>query len=152
MANQKVVRTLRKGTTRKDSVRLSMFEYRGKVKQLSDTPFGYTLSVIGGKWKMVIIYLLAENEPVRFNDLKRQIGAITYKILSSQLKELERDGMVERKEYPQIPPKVEYRLTDKARTLLPILEGLCEWGAQHQPPNILKEDVYNRLSYIFMID
>ncbi len=83
---------------------------------------------------MVIVYLLAENEPVRFNDLKRQIGAITYKILSSQLKELERDGMVERKEYPQIPPKVEYRLTEKAKTLLPILEGLCEWGAKNQHP------------------
>ncbi|MGG4551256.1 winged helix-turn-helix transcriptional regulator [Paenibacillus humicus] len=113
---------------------MGMAEYKGKVKNIQDTPFGYTLSVIGGKWKMVIIYLLAENEPVRFNDLKRQIGAITYKILSSQLKELESDGMVERKEYPQIPPKVEYRLTEKAKTLLPILEGLCEWGAKNQHP------------------
>lgn len=120
---------------------MGMAEYRGKVKQLQDTPFGYTLSVIGGKWKMVIIYLLAENEPVRFNDLKRQIGAITYKTLSAQLKELEQDGMVERKEYPQIPPKVEYRLTEKAKTLLPILEGLCEWGAIHRPSNEIKEDV-----------
>jgi DNA-binding HxlR family transcriptional regulator len=115
---------------------MGMAEYRGKVKQLQDTPFGYTLSIIGGKWKMVIIYLLAENEPIRFNDLKRQIGAITFKTLSSQLKELEQDGMVERKEYPQIPPKVEYRLTDKAKTLLPILEGLCEWGAHHRSPNV----------------
>ncbi len=80
---------------------MGMTVYTGKVKQLQDTPFGYTLSVIGGKWKMVIIYLLAENEPVRFNDLKRQIGAITYKTLSSQLKELEQDGMLERKEYPK---------------------------------------------------
>ncbi|WP_020617451.1 winged helix-turn-helix transcriptional regulator [Paenibacillus daejeonensis] len=119
---------------------MGMSEYRGKVKRLQDTPFGYTLSVIGGKWKMVIIYLLAENEPVRFNDLKRQIGAITYKTLSSQLKELEQDGMVDRKEYPQVPPKVEYRLTDKAKTLLPILEGLCEWGAVHRSPNIDEED------------
>lgn len=120
---------------------MGMAEYKGKVKRLQDTPFGYTLSVIGGKWKMVIIYLLAENEPVRFNDLKRQIGAITYKTLISQLKELEQDGMVERKEYPQIPPKVEYRLTDKAKTLLPILEELCEWGAIHSPPNIDKGDL-----------
>lgn len=113
---------------------MGMAEYKGKVKQLRDTPFGYTLSVIGGKWKMVIIYLLAENEPVRFNDLKRQIGTITYKMLSSQLKELEQDGMVERKEFPQVPPRVEYRLTDKSKALLPILEGLCEWGAHHQSP------------------
>lgn len=133
-ATKKVVRTLWIDTIRKESVNMGMTEYRGKVKNIQDTPFGYTLSVIGGKWKMVIIYLLAENEPVRFNDLKRQIGAITYKILSSQLKELEGDGMVERKEYPQIPPKVEYRLTEKAKTLLPILEGLCEWGAKNQHP------------------
>lgn len=129
---KKIVRTLLIGTTRKDSVNMSMAEYKGKVKNIQDTPFGYTLSVIGGKWKMVIIYLLAENQPVRFNDLKRQIGAITYKTLSSQLKELEADGMVKRKEYPQVPPKVEYSLTDKAETLLPVLEELCEWGVKNQ--------------------
>ncbi|MNZ85376.1 putative HTH-type transcriptional regulator YybR [compost metagenome] len=111
---------------------MSMAEYKGKVKNIKDTPFGYTLSVIGGKWKMVIIYLLAENQAVRFNDLKRQIGAITYKTLSSQLKELEADGMVKRKEYPQVPAKVEYSLTDKAKTLLPVLEELCEWGVKNQ--------------------
>ncbi|MFJ8219691.1 winged helix-turn-helix transcriptional regulator [Bacillus cereus] len=111
---------------------MGMSEYKGKIKNIKNTPFGYTLSVIGGKWKMVIIYLLAENQPVRFNDLKRQIGAITYKILSSQLKELEADGIVNRKEYPQVPPKVEYSLTDKATTLLPILEELCKWGVKNQ--------------------
>lgn len=120
------------GITRKDSVDMGMTDYKGKVRRIEDTPFGYTLSVIGGKWKMVIIYLLAENQPVRFNDLKRQIGAITYKTLSAQLKELEADGLVLRKEYPQVPPKVEYRLTEKAETLLPVLEGLCEWGAKNQ--------------------
>ncbi|CAM4451980.1 winged helix-turn-helix transcriptional regulator [Paenibacillus tarimensis] len=111
---------------------MGMGEFKGKVKQIQDTPFGYTISVIGGKWKMVILYLLAENEPVRFNDLKRQIGTITYKTLSSQLKELEADGIVKRKEYPQVPPKVEYSLTDKAKALLPIMEGLCEWGVKNQ--------------------
>lgn len=131
--NKNIVRTLLIGTIRKGSANMSMAEYKGKVKNVQDTPFGYTLSVIGGKWKMVIIYLLAENETVRFNDLKRQIGAITFKTLSSQLKELEADGMVTRKEYPQVPPKVEYSLTEKAETLLPVLEGLCEWGVKNQP-------------------
>ncbi|WP_068620213.1 winged helix-turn-helix transcriptional regulator [Paenibacillus tuaregi] len=111
---------------------MSMAEYKGKVKSIQDTPFGYTVAVIGGKWKMVILYLLAENQPVRFNDLKRQIGAITYKTLSSQLKELEADGLVRRKEYPQVPPKVEYSLTDKGETLLPVMESLCEWGVKNQ--------------------
>jgi DNA-binding HxlR family transcriptional regulator len=82
---------------------------------------------------MVILYLLAEGQTVRFNDLKRQIGAITYKMLSSQLKELEADGLVNRKEYPQVPPKVEYSLTAKAESLLPIMEELCEWGVRNQP-------------------
>ncbi|MBM6383997.1 MAG: helix-turn-helix transcriptional regulator [Paenibacillus sp.] len=112
---------------------MSMAEYKGKVKNIQDTPFGYTVSVIGGKWKMVILYLLAEGQTVRFNDLKRQIGAITYKMLSSQLKELEADGLVNRKEYPQDPPKVEYSLTAKAESLLPIMEELCEWGVRNQP-------------------
>lgn len=131
--NKNIVRTLLIGTIRKGSANMSMAEYKGKVKNVQDTPFGYTLSVIGGKWKMVIMYLLAENQTVRFNDLKRQIGAITFKTLSSQLKELEADGMVTRKEYPQVPPKVEYSLTEKAETLLPVLEGLCEWGVKNQP-------------------
>lgn len=130
-ANKKIVRTLLIGTTRKDSANMSVADYKEKGN-IQETPFGYTLSVIGGKWKMLIIYLLAENQTVRFNDMKRRIGAITYKTLSAQLKELEADGMVNRKEYPQVPPKVEYSLTEKAETLLPVLEQLCEWGVKNQ--------------------
>lgn len=128
---KKTVRTFLIATTRKDSAHMSMNDYKEKGN-IQETPFGYTLSVIGGKWKMLIIYLLAENQPVRFNDMKRRIGAITFKTLSSQLKELEADGIVRRKEYPQIPPKVEYSLTQKAETLLPVLEQLCEWGEKNR--------------------
>ncbi len=128
---KKVVRTLLIVTIRKDSVNMSMTDYKEKAN-IQETPFGYTLTVIGGKWKMLILYLLAENQPVRFNDMKRRIGAITFKTLSSQLKELEADGIVRRKEYPQIPPKVEYSLTQKAETLLPVLEQLCEWGEKNR--------------------
>lgn len=128
---KKIVRTFLIVTIRKDSVKMSMADYKDKGN-IQDTSFGYTLSVIGGKWKMLILYLLAENQTVRFNDMKRQIGAITFKILSSQLKELESDGMVTREEYPQIPPKVEYSLTQKAETLLPVLEQLCEWGEKNR--------------------
>ncbi len=128
---KKIVRTYLIDTTRKDSVNMSMTDYKEKGT-IQETPFGYTMSVVGGKWKMVILYLLAENQPVRFNDMKRRIGAITFKTLSSQLKELEADGIVRRKEYPQIPPKVEYSLTQKAETLLPVLEQLCEWGEKNR--------------------
>jgi DNA-binding HxlR family transcriptional regulator len=128
---RKTVRTIKIGTIRKDSVNMSMDEFNEKGT-IQETSFGYTLSVIGGKWKMLILYLLAENQPVRFNDMKRRIGAITFKTLSSQLKELEADGMVKRKEYPQIPPKVEYSLTPKGESLLPLLEQLCEWGEKNR--------------------
>ncbi|WP_102708149.1 winged helix-turn-helix transcriptional regulator [Terribacillus saccharophilus] len=110
---------------------MGIADYKGKGN-IQETPFGYTLSVVGGKWKMLILYLLAENQPVRFNEMKRKIEPITFKMLSSQLKELEADGMVRRKEYPQIPPKVEYSLTPKAETLLPVLEQLCEWGEKNR--------------------
>ncbi|MCM3540706.1 winged helix-turn-helix transcriptional regulator [Priestia endophytica] len=112
---------------------MGMTQYHGKVKNIEDTPFGYTLSLIGGKWKMVIMYLLAENQSVRYNELRRQIGNITYKTLSAQLKSLESDGLIIRKEYPQIPPKVEYTLSDKGASLIPILEEMCEWGMKNQP-------------------
>ena len=107
---------------------MGISDWNGENTTIQDTPFGYTMSVIGGKWKMLILYLLAAEQPVRFNEMQRQIGAITYKVLSAQLKELEADGLVKRKEFPQIPPKVEYSLTPKAQTLLPVLEQLCEWG------------------------
>jgi len=79
---------------------MGLADYKEKGN-IQETPFGYTLSVIGGKWKILIIYILAENQTVRFNDLKRKIGAITFKKLSSQLKELEADEMVNRKRVSQ---------------------------------------------------
>ncbi|SCZ08280.1 transcriptional regulator, HxlR family [Paenibacillus polysaccharolyticus] len=111
---------------------MGISDFDGENIAIQDTPFGYTMSVIGGKWKMIILYLLAAKQPVRFNEMQRQIGAITYKVLSAQLKELEADGLVTRKEFPQIPPKVEYSLTSKAQTILPVLEQLCEWGEKNR--------------------
>ncbi|ADM72647.1 HTH-type transcriptional activator HxlR [Paenibacillus polymyxa E681] len=110
---------------------MGISDLNGKDTRIEDTPFGYTMSVIGGKWKMIILYLLAEKQPVRFNEMKRLLGAITYKTLSSQLKGLEAAGLVERREYPQVPPKVEYSLKDKAKMLLPVLELLCDWGVKN---------------------
>lgn len=104
-----------------------------KFEPLIDTPFGYTLSLISGKWKMVILYLLAENNIIRYNELQRKIGSITYKMLSSQLKELEENGLINRKEYPMIPPKVEYSLTKRGESLIPILDTMCAWGSKEKP-------------------
>ncbi len=95
---------------------------------LKDTGFSYTLSLINGKYKMTILYTLMEFEIVRFNEMKRYIGNISYKTLSSTLKELENDRLIHREEFPQIPPKVEYSLTQRGKSLIPILDGMCEWG------------------------
>ena len=106
---------------------MSMKDFKN-IKNLHDTPFGYTLSIIGGKWKMIILYWLFEVDTVRYNELKRLIGSISHKMLSSQLKDLEKDGLIIRKEYPQIPPRVEYSLTQKGRSLFPLMEEMCKWG------------------------
>lgn len=101
-------------------------------EHLEDTGFSYTLSLINGKYKMTILYTLMEFGVVRFNEMKKYIGSISYKTLSANLKELEADDLIYRKEYPQIPPKVEYGLTDRGRSLMPILDGMCEWGLQNR--------------------
>ncbi|HIW57281.1 MAG TPA: helix-turn-helix transcriptional regulator [Firmicutes bacterium] len=100
--------------------------------KLEDTGFNYTMSLIQGKYKMIILYTLMEFEVVRFNEMKRYIGEISYKTLSATLKELEADGLVHREEYPQIPPKVEYSLTERGKTLIPILDAMCEWGEKNR--------------------
>ena len=111
---------------------MTMRGYKNKITSVEDTPFGYTVSLISGKWKMAVLYLLAENQPVRYNELQRFLGNITFKSLSLQLRELEADGMIVRKEYPQIPPKVEYSLSEKGASIIPIFEQMCEWGMERQ--------------------
>ena len=96
-----------------------------------DTGFAYTLSLISGKHKMVILYCLMEFETVRFNELKRYLKTISDKTLSTNLKELEADKLIVRTEYPQIPPKVEYSLTETGRSLMPILVAMRDWGADY---------------------
>lgn len=100
--------------------------------KLEDTGFNYTMSLIQGKYKMIILYALAWFKVVRFNEMKKFIGCISYKTLSSTLKELEADDLVHREEYPQIPPKVEYSLTERGKSLIPILDQMCTWGEEHR--------------------
>ena len=100
--------------------------------KLEDTGFNYTMSLIQGKYKMYILYTLMGYGVVRFNEMKKYIGTISYKTLSTTLKELEADGLVHREEYPQIPPKVEYSLTERGKSLIPILDQMCIWGEQNR--------------------
>ncbi|MNM78175.1 HTH-type transcriptional activator HxlR [compost metagenome] len=89
-----------------------------------------TLDIIGGKWKPIIIWHLGK-ETMRFNELKRKLPNITHKMLSQQLKALEENNLIVRKVYAEIPPKVEYSLTDQGKSLLPLLITLCEWATDH---------------------
>ena len=97
-----------------------------------ETGFNYTMSLIQGKYKMFILYTLMEFKVVRFNELRKYIKTISYKTLSTTLKELEADGLVHREEFPQIPPKVEYSLTERGASLIPILDSMCEWGEKNR--------------------
>ena len=100
--------------------------------RLEDSGFHYTLSLISGKYKMVILYTLATFGVVRFNEMQRFIGTISYKTLSSTLKELEADQLIIRTEYPQVPPKVEYRLSPRGESLIPMFDELCDWGEKNR--------------------
>lgn len=107
---------------------------RKEFKQgIQHTGFYYTMSLIKGKYKLGIIYCLMMNGPTRYNELKRRLEAATFRSLTNSLKELETDGLVERKEYSQIPPKVEYSLTKKGQSMIPFLEMFCDWGCEHMP-------------------
>ncbi|MCI9514959.1 MAG: helix-turn-helix transcriptional regulator [Oscillospiraceae bacterium] len=97
-----------------------------------DTGFSYTMSLISGKHKMVILYCLMEYKVVRFNELKRYLKNISDKTLSTNLKELESDRLIIRTEYPQIPPKVEYSLSDRGKSLMDVLDQLCVWGEKNR--------------------
>lgn len=99
-----------------------------------DTGFSYTLSLISGKYKMIILYCLMEFGTVRFNEMRRYLKKVSDKTLSANLKELEADRLICRKEFPQIPPKVEYSLTERGESLMVVLDQLCIWGEENRIP------------------
>ncbi len=94
-------------------------------------PIRYTLDAIGGKWKPLILYYLLTEKVKRYGHLKKSLPGITHKMLSSQLKELEAGGLIIRKEYAQVPPKVEYSLAEKGVTLIPLLSLMYAWGEEN---------------------
>lgn len=98
-----------------------------------DTGYSYTLSLISGKYKPVVLYCLMEYEPVRFNQMQRYLKSVTDKTLSRTLKELVADDLIERTVYSEIPPKVEYTLTERGHSLVKVLDKLCDWGIENRP-------------------
>lgn len=109
---------------------VTLYTMRKKIEQRNhktDCGVEATLEILGGKWKGVILYQLRD-ELKRFNQLHRLLPNITQRMLTRQLRELEHDGLVNRKVYAQVPPKVEYSLTDNGKSLIPIIMLLKEWG------------------------
>ncbi|MBP2078463.1 winged helix-turn-helix transcriptional regulator [Oceanobacillus polygoni] len=98
-----------------------------------------TLAIIGGKWKMLIMWHLGKDGTKRFGELKTLIPGITQRMLVSQLRELEEDLIIQRKVYPVVPPKVEYSITEKGESLMPILESMYKWGNDYME-NVMKID------------
>ncbi len=107
-----------------------------KDKNNCDGPYGCsvgtTLAVIGGRWKPIIIFKLLQNEVLRFGELKKEIQGVTQRMLTQQLRELETDKIISRKVYAEVPPKVEYSLTEYGKTLEPIMIAMRDWGAGHK--------------------
>ena len=102
-------------------------------------PVEGTLDVIGGKWKPLIIWFLRKHV-LRFSELRRAIPGITDVMLTKQLRELEQDGIIRRKVYTQVPPKVEYSLTPLGMTVIPLLNALCDWAIEHMKIPMIDDD------------
>lgn len=94
-------------------------------------PMYYTMSILGGKWKWVILWEVYKADIIRYNKLKDRLQPIAHKTLSKQLKELESSNLIHREQYNEIPPKVEYSLTEKGKTLIPLMRLMSQWGEKY---------------------
>lgn len=103
-------------------------------KELPGCPVETTLMLIGDKWKVLILRDLLPGTK-RFGELKKSIGTVSQKVLTAQLRDMERNGLVNRKVYPEVPPRVEYSLTELGRSLKPILDAMWDWGEEFKAQN-----------------
>lgn len=110
--------------------------YKPKMEKDIRCPLEYGLDVFGGKWKSRIICVLADKEFLRYSMIRKEMCNITDAVLATTLKELIRDGIVNRKQYDEIPPRVEYSLTEKGKSVVPILQSICHWsGIYYKEPS-----------------
>lgn len=110
-----------------------------KDENFPDCPIRNVLSRIGDKWSILVLYTLSQQDVSRFNQLQRSIPDISQKMLTSTLKTLEADGIIDRHAYPEVPPRVEYSISKRGETLLPIIQELITWASQN-----MKKIVRNR--------
>jgi DNA-binding HxlR family transcriptional regulator len=101
-------------------------------KQLeADCGMAYTISVLSGRWKLSVLGFLLDDKKLRYGELKRKMAGISERMLIAQLKELEADGLIERNAYPEVPPRVEYQLSKKGKSLKKILTQMADWGEKN---------------------
>lgn len=114
-------------------------KYEPKIEKEMMCPLEYGLDIFGGKWKSRIICVLSSNSIMRYNEIRKELGNITDAVLASMLKELITDELISRKQYNEIPLKVEYSLTEKGKSVLPILKSICLWSRQHTKDELDKK-------------
>lgn len=117
-----------------------MAKYKKKLEDDIRCPLEYGLTIFGGKWKSRIICVLSVNARLRYSEIRRELYNVTDAVLSTALKDLIEDGIVDRKSYDEIPPKVEYSLTEKGKSVVPILQSICQWSGI-----FYKEDAENEM-------
>ncbi len=113
--------------------------YKRKLEKEIMCPLEWGLEKFGGKWKSRIICVLYSKNKLRYNELKKELTTISDAVLAEMLKELIADGLVNREQYNEIPPRVEYYLTDKGHSVLPILQSICNWSKQNSPDALDKK-------------
>ncbi len=102
--------------------------YQRKIEKDIRCPLEYGLEIFGGKWNSRIICVLAAKKVLRYSELRREMGNITDAVLAAALKELITNGIIKRQSYDEIPPRVEYSLTEKGNSVIPILQSICQWA------------------------
>lgn len=118
-----------------------MARYKKKLEEDIRCPLEYGMAIFGGKWKSRIICVLSANETLRYSKIRNEMHNITDAVLAATLKELIADQLICRKSYDEIPPRVEYSLTEKGRSVVPILQSICQWSGI-----FYKEDSENEMT------
>jgi len=114
-------------------------KYEPKTEKEIMCPIEYGLDIFGGKWKSRILCVLSAKEFLRYNEIRKELGNITDAVLAAMLKEMTQDDLINRKQYNEIPPRVEYSLAEKGRSALPILQSICQWSRQQSAVEIEKK-------------
>lgn len=114
-------------------------KYEPKIEKEMMCPLEYGLDLFGGKWKSRIICVISANPVMRYNEIRKELSNITDAVLAAMLKDLIKDELISRKQYNEIPPRVEYTLTEKGKSVLPILQSICHWSRQHAKEELDKK-------------